>query len=363
MSSPARHLPHFPLLDGLRGVAILLVVFYHNFGFTNYFFFGWLGVDLFFVLSGFLITSLLQQSVGRPGYLKNFFGRRALRIFPLYYLTLFFFFVLVPRSGLALPELSYYSRHQAWLWLYLQNWLYIFEQPSTYLLSHLWSLAVEEQFYLLWPFALLAVRNTRLLFYGMLALLLAVVAGRFLVWTYHIEQLAYFNLYTFSRIDGICIGSMLALLRSFDPSFLKRQTTLLVFLFAGLNFLFYFFNRAYGFSFPYLAIVGYTTFAFLWGLLVNEALDNRSPLLHRVLGNRLLRFFGTISYGLYIFHWPLYVLFRRSLQQWSEDRWPALPGPLVASLLTTLLAIGLAWFSYRFFETPFLRLKRHFAPA
>src|SRR5436190_6342563 len=79
---------HYPALDGLRGIAILLVVLLHNFGFMNYFFFGWLGVDLFFVLSGFLITNILLNTLGEPNFLKNFYLRRILRIFPLYYLIL-----------------------------------------------------------------------------------------------------------------------------------------------------------------------------------------------------------------------------------------------------------------------------------
>ena len=87
---------YYPALDGLRGLAILLVLVYHNFGFINYFFFGWLGVDLFFVLSGFLITDILLKTLGKPGYLKNFYGRRLLRIFPLYYLALVLFMFIIP---------------------------------------------------------------------------------------------------------------------------------------------------------------------------------------------------------------------------------------------------------------------------
>ena len=83
--------PYYPALDGLRGLAILLVVVYHNFGFIDYFFFGLLGVDLFFVLSGFLITDILLRSLGQKNFLRSFYMRRVLRIFPLYYLTLVIF--------------------------------------------------------------------------------------------------------------------------------------------------------------------------------------------------------------------------------------------------------------------------------
>src|SRR4030095_1290908 len=148
MNPDAVRRQHYPALDGLRGIAILLVVIYHNFGFINYSSFGWLGGDLFFVLSGFLITDILINTVGKPGYLQNFYIRRVLRIFPLYYLCLIIFLLVLPRFAI-LPDSDYYVRNQAWLWTYLQNWLYIFRgNDNTVSLHHLWSLAVEEQFYL-----------------------------------------------------------------------------------------------------------------------------------------------------------------------------------------------------------------------
>ena len=96
MNSSAPSRQYYPALDGLRGIAIIMVVIFHNFNFTNYFFFGWLGVDLFFVLSGLLITEILIKTSGKPGFLRNFYLRRILRIFPLYYLILIICIIILP---------------------------------------------------------------------------------------------------------------------------------------------------------------------------------------------------------------------------------------------------------------------------
>ena len=158
VSLPAR----LPTLDGLRAIAVLLVV-PHNlnliatYGSPDLFVAavhrGWIGVQLFFVLSGFLITGILLDARDAPDYYRSFFVRRVLRIFPLYYATLLVLFVLLPAFGLLpssfrrdpMVELSY--------WAYFSNWYGPFHQgPEA--VSHFWSLAIEEQFYLLWPFAI-----------------------------------------------------------------------------------------------------------------------------------------------------------------------------------------------------------------
>jgi peptidoglycan/LPS O-acetylase OafA/YrhL len=262
-SAPGGHTgrQYYPALDGLRGLAILLVVVYHNFGFIDVFFFGWLGVDLFFVLSGFLITDILLKTVGSADYLRNFYARRVLRIFPLYYLCLILFLVVLPNLDVAF-DIKYYTDNQLWIWTYLQNWLYIFKDPAqTNTLNHLWSLAVEEQFYLLWPLVILLIRKPGHLLVCMGLLLVGVLGLRLWIWNNHVADLAYFNLYTFTRIDGICIGCMIALLQRINRRFLTSYTPFIVLFFAALNFAFFFINRNNQFSFPYLALVGYTTFA------------------------------------------------------------------------------------------------------
>ena len=349
---------HYPALDGLRGLAILLVAFYHNFGFINYSFFGWIGVDLFFVLSGYLITDILLKTVNEPGYLRNFFARRVLRIFPLYYLSLIVFLLILPQFDIFKPKLQFYVDHQWWLWAYLQNWLFAFNTPTTTrFLNHFWSLAVEEQFYLVWPFLILLIRKPKYLLGLMLAILLSVMVFRSLIWINRVESLSYTSLYTFTRIDGICIGCMVALLQRISADFLKKNTAIIVTAFAIINFIFYFLNRDN--NFPYLAFIGYTTLAALIGMLVNEVVNGEAKILNFIFTNFILRFFGKISYGFYIFHWPVYLvlypLLMKTIQGFSSPI-----NQILCALIATAAGILVSVISYYSFEIRFLQLKKHF---
>lgn len=335
-----------------------MVVFYHNFGFTHYFFFGWLGVDLFFVLSGFLITNILLNSLHSPDFLRGFYRRRALRIFPIYYLALFIFLIIFPSIGFHVRDLSYFLNNQVWLWTFLQNWLYIFKPPENNLfLTHLWSLAVEEQFYLFWPFVVLFVKKPKTLFFIMLTLLLVVIGMRYVVWTFNLENLSYFNLYTFSRIDGICLGSMLALWRSFSRESLTKLTPIIVFALAGFNFMFYFFNEKTQFTLPFLAIIGYTTFAVLFALLINEGVDGNNKVVNLIFKNRILQSFGKISYGLYVFHWPIHLMLLPFFLKCLSSVFDQQILLLAASSATTLISIFISICSFYFYERFFMRLK------
>jgi peptidoglycan/LPS O-acetylase OafA/YrhL len=353
---------HYPALDGLRGFASLLVVIYHNFFFINqYFFFGWLGLDIFFVLSGFLITDILLTTLGTKNYLRNFYARRILRVFPLYYASLVLFLLILPHFPAIPLPLSYFVNHQAWFWVYLQNWLLIFRPSGNqFTLNHLWSLAVEEQFYLLWPLIILVLRKPKYILAFISLVLVFTVVIRYWVWVQHIPHLSYINLYTFSRIDGICIGCMVALLQRVNPKFLGKNTAIIVSTFAGFNFLFYFFNKQYQFSFPYLAIVGYTTVAMLFGLLVYDIVNRQTKIFTVLFNVRILKFCGMVSYACYIVHWPLYLATKEYLEQWSAVHVSFISAPFFASTIVTLASYLIGFLSYRYFEMYFLRLKKHF---
>ena len=352
---------HYPALDGLRGIAILFIVIYHNFGYIDkYFFFGWLAVDLFFVMSGFLITDILLNAVGKKNFLRNFYFRRALRIFPLYYLCLILFLIVLPRIPIE-SGIKYYTDNQVWIWTYLQNWLYIFNPPvQTNTLNHLWSVAVEEQFYLLWPLAILILRKPKYLLVFISLLLVAVLGLRLWIWMHHLSGFAYYNLYTFTRIDGICIGCMVALLLKINANFLKKYTAGIVLFFAIMNFAFFFINRFYQFSFPYLALAGYTTFAMMLGLLVNQAVTRETKLINFLFNIPLLKFFGRISYGFYLFHWPVYLLLYPYLTNRMKGFTNGWLIDFTVSVIGTLIAIAISWLSFNYFEKYFLKLKIKF---
>src|SRR5438552_4153503 len=208
-----------PQLDGIRGVAILLVIMVHvsdkypslhlQYLFGN----GWMGVDLFFVLSGFLITGILVDTKQSDDYFKNFYARRCLRIWPLYYSVLFFMFVVVPFLRPSEAH-TIFERSSPW-WsfpLYLQNFLVPIPASAAGALGVTWSLAIEEQFYLVWPIIVRSCSNVVLRRIAISVICLSPVLRLFLS---SMGVILYSN--TFSRLDGLMAGAVLAIVvRSVD---------------------------------------------------------------------------------------------------------------------------------------------------
>ena len=205
---------YFPALDGLRGVAILMIILYHNFDFLSFTYPGWTGVDLFFVLSGFLITGILIKKRNSARFLLNFYARRLLRIFPIYYLSLVIFLFILPPLIKNPINLNYFIVNQYWFWLEIQNWLFILKPDgNNNFLNHFWSLALEEQFYLVCPWIILLFSQFQKMISFLLGMLLLLLILRVALWFFKIENISYINLYAFTRIDGLCVGSLLAIYR------------------------------------------------------------------------------------------------------------------------------------------------------
>jgi peptidoglycan/LPS O-acetylase OafA/YrhL len=358
---------HNAALDGLRGVAILAVMLYHFTGsykganpllrlWSGVAGAGWMGVDLFFVLSGFLITGILYDTAHAEHKVKNFYARRALRIFPLFYAVLFGLLLLTP-----VLHMHWRPEHLLYFF-YLSNIDHLlvpdFQLPSQWVnLGHLWSLAVEEQFYLLWPFVVWRVKNRTRLLRIILAVLVAGPILRALLLATGMDALEMSRLLV-ARADSLLFGGGVALLaRGPSPDRIPAGKILIISV--SLLGIFLYFAHGPEASSAWIATVGYSAIAMCSASLILLAQEG-SNWVTALFDRPLLRFFGRYSYGLYLFH-GLYFVYLRHLSGRLEHRMHSgLLTQLFLAVFGFLLSIALAVLSYRFFEAPILSLKRRF---
>ncbi len=323
-------------LDGLRAVAFLAVFAHHALGLPM----GWAGVDLFFVLSGFLITGILVREKGTPGFFRTFYTRRFLRIFPPYYL-----FLLVALVILGEP----FFRESWWYLLYLSNVRDSLMTPFTPWLSPMWSLAVEEQYYLLWPLVVAVVPRRRLIWICVVLVVLAPVLRAALTVASASFRPVYHLLLT--RMDLLAAGGILALLQTIWPGVFRRVTrsglpvaalAAVVFFICALSLPSFrtsensmLFNTL-GYSLVLVAAVG----------VLAGVLGPTGSLLSKVLSSRPAVFLGTISYTMYLVH-KLALTATRSLT----------PHPWLAAVAALGLTITWATFSWYLLERPLANLK------
>lgn len=351
---------HVQALDGVRGLAILLVISFHSY--LNGF--GWIGVELFFVLSGFLITRGLLQDAALPWqqYLKRFYTRRILRIFPIYYLYL----TLVGIMALALPHITWFHPTSRLFWVavltYTTNYACLFSLFT--LFNHFWSLALEEQFYLVWPYIVKGTRRglaaVALLLVVICPLLRAVAPSLLQRLGVPATKTAFaIYMLPIAHFDGFAVGTLLA---TFTRPCLRHPSrwlfgSLLVLLLVGATS--HWFTQhtwtgyAYTLGFPgalptaCLWIYGYSLLFLTAGLLILTVQEpNRVT---RAFSFTPLTYLGKISYGIYIYH----ILIRSFLLFLS----PAIFNTAFGAILLLLLSVGVAAVSYRWIETPFLALK------
>lgn len=362
-----------PGLDGLRAVAYFLIFSLH----AGYLDFGWAGVQFFFVLSGFLITGILldmKQSLPKAGYFVKFYGRRFLRIFPLYYFYLFLMlgvtaWLISVRYRPSYMETTPEQVRYAFLYVYNFMLATVTHDPAFYL-EHLWSLSLEEQFYIVWPLLILLVpqKYQKGFFLALIALgplfrvafTLLHASGEFRLLHPNVAEALY--PLPFTHVDAFAFGAFISrhkIPRAREQFFVLAGVVPLV-----------------GFAAQYLAsgspggvsALGYPLYMseawqFVWGYsLLNYffAVTVQAVAVHglfnRVLEWAPMRYLGKISYGLYIYHQPI-LWFAFDIRELGVD--PAFVQPLAALIgfFGTLLAASL---SYYLFEKPILKLKDRF---
>ena len=368
---------HVPALDGVRGLAILTVMLYHmtlidganafDRGVLGVIKAGWLGVDIFFVLSGFLITGLLYDAKGSAHYFRNFYARRTVRIFPLYYAVVALCLIVLPR--IPHPKAASFGRiagDEIWYWLYLSNFSISNANGWRHaILDISWSLAIEEQFYLLWP-AIVFACTRRTLLKVCAGMIVAAILTRAAIASTGAHWIHNYVL-TPARMDGLAVGAAIALFARGEGGLVglvpaaRRAAPVLGALLLGLFAV----SGHSAIERPLFQVVGFTTLELFLGSLFVLGLT-ASPTdtwVGRRLGGRFLRTLGKYSYALYLFHLPLRALVRDTV--YGAPQFPVIAGSLLPAQIAFYAAAGLvtfaaAFLSWHLFEKHFLKLKSYF---
>jgi peptidoglycan/LPS O-acetylase OafA/YrhL len=372
-----RHQQRVPALDGLRGIAVLLVLMNNLYPgdpqpFADRIAYivsntGWTGVDLFFVLSGYLITGILLDTRTDPAYFRTFYARRFLRIFPLYYGFLFAWIAVVALSHWFEPAAARsFLSNQGWYWSYLANFKIarfgwgLGLEPGGF-----WSLAVEEQFYLLWPLVVLWAPPRRL---AVICAVMIVTALLFRIgWRLHDpSKQAHLFLYviTPARMDALAAGALVATAFELGLADRLRRAAPVV---AGATLLLlgalFVWRKGLLASDVVVQTAGYSLLAACAAaFVVLAATATAGSRADRVLGHRWLRFFGVYSYGIYVLQAPIRPLLWKKPWIMSPPQIAGHEAPAAFAILVLLsaLATAAAVVSWHLFEQPILRLKSHF---
>ncbi len=336
-------------LDSIRGVAILLVLWDHSLGvstlndrFLRFLLPGHFGVDIFFVLSGFLITRILLSGKANGDSISLFLARRFLRIFPIYYLLLALFVVLRPDKELI------------WCATYLSNFYFCFHESNSPLL-HTWSLCIEEHFYLIWPFIIFFLPRRGSFFAAGIIIVASILSAFVLVFAPTRELRTLVSFGSMSRFSSLALGGVLAFIEQSirsNPRKVAAISVLGFFLTFGIGMAsIYLRPKHFG---QFLTLVGgipASTSTVMLGIILNES----TSWLGWMVNGQLLRSIGRISYGLYLYHFP--ILYSLGLMDKGAD-----PQPL-KFLLGLFLSFACAILSFRLLEQPILRLKDRCRPS
>lgn len=353
---------HSSALDGVRGIAILMVLSCHlSFQgdivgsswlmhlVQKVMFAGWAGVDLFFVLSGFLITGILLDTSRAANRWASFYARRALRIFPLYYFAIIAAFLAAPLFPILMPL---YPSPTGWFSYvaYFQNWYMPLKEPTHVILGQFWSLGVEEQFYFVWPACVWFFPRTRLVMTCAMGCVIALTVRCIMTWFHASSDLLLMT--TVTRMDALLCGAFCAICVRDSELFsrVRRAVPYVI----GIAIVGMFFIKVVvhdpGTRGPYMMSVGFTLIAAVFGAFVLFAYESTGRW-NAALSFAPLRLFGKYSYGIYVYHGIIFFVFNETFR---TRGWLFSAVMVLVSLLTAML-------SFHLFENQFLRLKSRFA--
>lgn len=348
---------YIPELDGIRAFAIVSVMFYHaGFLLLNM---GWCGVQLFFVLSGFLITGILLDSKKKAHYFRTFYFRRTLRIFPAYYFLLVLIAITAPLASRHIGDLPWYLVYLQNYLLGIRRWKAIF--PNYF--NHSWSLAVEEQFYLIWPLIVLLCSRKQLF-----QICIGIIPGT-LLFRFLVAELTGNDILVYAslpcQIDYLAIGGLLAIIlrRGITRGDLARLGTRTALIALIPLVIFITVHRTDPFRPSFVRVDSWlmlSAMAFFFAGAVAIAASGLG-IIGKVLRLKPLIHIGKISYGLYLYHLPCYFIITRIVSKYNLLREPAsvpiIIGILIAKFGFAYLTALLSW---NYLEKPFLTLKNRF---
>ena len=367
-----KSLNHISQLDGLRGIAVLLVCIAHFYQVDEFALYesskilgvisfklsqiGLRGVDLFFILSGYLITRILLNTKDSTNYFSSFYARRFFRIFPLYYLVLFLSFFILPNYININSENQQIIEHQWKLCAYTSNMFFIYpvswDIQSFPNFGHFWSLAVEEHFYIFWPFIVyFANKNIKLFMWSLFYLsLICWILGFFI---------PFFNWTTLKYSSVLSIGGLIAYYELYEYQTIKSYFDKIK------KYLFYFFILLILSSFLPRSLDKYGDFImfiislYFFSNLVIVTIFAKNE--NTFFSNNILIFFGKISYGIYVYHGLLRpyfkVWFYEPLLINTKD---GIMASLLYTVIATVLSIVIAYLSWELFEKHTIKLKKYF---
>lgn len=336
--------------QGLRAVAIGLVLITHLWAYPSGHLIlnrlaaaGWLGVQLSFVLSGFLITKILFSSKEDPHYYRNFYARRHLRTLPLYFALLATVFFVLP----LFIEIPSALRETGWMyWLYLSNFALAAGGWQLFLTDITWSLAVEEQFYLIWPRIIRNLTRSRMIKFC-LALVVVVPLARLLLWSE--DNWRWVHMMMPLRADAFAMGALLYLI----PLASTRRFAAPVFVVGGLALAALVLTGNFSRTSMLAGTIGYSLVAAVSAAGLILALKSKT------LASQALVKMGGISFGIYLLH-PLCLAVTSSLLGFLDLDLPPLAHSVVQLSATTVTSLAVATVSYQLIESPFLKLKGYF---